>query len=87
MPVTTPTPLLWTIQNIYIDMVAVQASVTLSGTVGTQSVGTVNFIIPEESFVPLITSLPTSGQTRQNDLTAAIYAYAIAQNIVTGVAS
>ena len=87
MPITSQTPLLWTIQTLSIDMIAAQASVTLSGAIGSQLVGTVNFIIPEAEFLPLITAMPTAGATRQNDITEAVYAYAIAQGIVSGVTS
>ena len=87
MPITTSTPLIWAINTLHVDMVNVQATVAFTGTIGTQVVGATNFDIPQVDFIPLITSLPNVGLTRQQDLTLAIYNYAIAKGYVTGVAS
>jgi len=87
MPITTPVPLQWVINTLHVDMVNVQATVTFTGTVGTQVVGTTSFDIPQADFIPLITANPTAGMTRQNDLTTAIYAYAVAKGYVTGTVS
>jgi len=93
MPVT-PTPAFqWVISAVQIDMVNVQCGVTLVGQLATTPTPTpvqgchVDFTIPTADFTALITAVPTTGLTRQNDLTQAIYNYAVSKGIVSGTVS
>ncbi|MDE2100278.1 MAG: hypothetical protein KGL39_23710 [Patescibacteria group bacterium] len=93
MPVTPAATFEWVIADVQIDMVNVQCGVSLIGqlvagtTVTPMPNARKDFTIPTADFTTLITAMPTAGLTRQNDLTAAIYNYAVAQGYVTGAVS
>jgi hypothetical protein len=87
MPITSASPLVWTIQAMQIDMVAGVCNVTMNAVCGAVQMGATNFTIPQADFLALITTPPTQGLTRQDDLVAAIYHYAVTHGYANGTVS
>lgn len=87
MPITSSSPLVWTIESLQIDMVAGVCNVSMAAVCGAVAMGNTNFTIPQADFLALITANPTAGMTRQNDLVAAIYNYAVSKGYANGTVS
>ena len=87
MPITSTPTYLLTVTSIVLDMINQQATVVLEGTIGGVFVNNVQFVIPPADLAGLILAQPTTGLTRQDDITGMIYEYAISKGYATGTIS
>jgi len=87
MPITSSSPVVWTLETVQIDMTGGTCTVSMSSVSGGVALGNTAFTIPQADFLTLITANPTAGMTRQQDLLGALYGYAVAHGYANGTVS
>jgi hypothetical protein len=68
-----------------VDMVAVSATATFTTLFNGAKVGEITFSIDSAALVGIIGASPVSEKSRGDDITDAVYEYAIAQGLINGV--
>ena len=87
MPVTQATNLVSTISTIHVDMGAMEMSVTFARAVDGVPVDTQKFLVAGESLAALLATQANAGQSLGDEITAAIYNYAVTNGVTAGTVS
>lgn len=85
MPIIHTGQVQYILMSLAVDMESVSASVVFHTRINGQKVGEVGIGIPTEPLMGILAATPTAGKNRADDVTDAIYEYAISVGaIVSG---
>lgn len=87
MPVTQATSIVSTISTIHVDMGSMEMTVTFNRTVDGVNVDTLKFLVAGQSLATLLATQANAGQSLGDEITLAIYNYAVANQVTTGTVS
>ena len=87
MPITQSTSLVSTISAIIVDMISGQMTVNLAQSADGLQVATKQVIISGQPFLDLLATQATAGQALGDEITLAIYNYAVSNAELSGVVS
>jgi len=87
MPVTSTSTVTHQIIELHIDMVLSETRVILRKFLDGNAVGDVEFTVVDPDFTTMLKEIPTAGQTRREDVSHTLYAYAISKGYIAGTIS
>ncbi len=87
MPITQSTSLVSTISAIIVDMISGQMTVNFIQAVNGSPISTQQIVISGAPFLTLLETQASAGQSLSDEITAAIYNYAVSNNIIIGAIS
>lgn len=87
MPITSQEPVSHVLIALNIDMTTMEARATFRRFVNGNAAGDVDLVAVGADLAALLGETVTQGLTRGDDVTAAIYAYAVAKGYIVGAIS
>ena len=87
MPVTKQSTVAYTLVAITVSMTGGYVSCSFARTIDGVPVGAVDLLIEGADMVGLLGTQATAGQPLGNEITDAVYAYAISKGVIDGVIS
>ena len=84
MPITISGQVNYVLMNLAVDMRALSASATFDVLANGDKVGEITLGIHQADLMGILTTVPNEGKTRADDITDAIYAYAVQTGAISG---
>jgi hypothetical protein len=84
MPVVKQSTVSHVLIRLEIDMITVEAKVTLRKFIDGNAMGDMEFTVVGAEMMALLGSMPVAGRTRADDATLAVYEYAVSKGYVEG---